>query len=145
MIYLNSNVKAALVIATITVALDWTFHWTLTSPMETFDYFTVKWLLAFFMATIFLNWPPKEARSLGNAPQAVVFAGVFSFLMSLYYRWWEYFSRVPFSVRAPDIVFVNRESVVLFAGTWFVAHSLFFLIGIFVARKFVNDTRQIPA
>ena len=139
MSYLTPHIKASIVVATITVALDWTFHKTLTAPMETFDYFTVKWLLAFFVSTVSFNWLKNEPGSLRGVRLTLVFAAVFSFLMSLYYRWWEYFSGAPYSARAPDIIFLDRANVILFAGTWFAAHALFFLVGVWVARKIVKE------
>ena len=137
--HMPSKVRVSVIVATVTVALDWIFHKTLTNPMETFDYFTVKWLLAFFVATVFVNWYNDKTQSLMSKTRVLlIFAGVFSFLMSLYYRWWEYFSNLPFSSRAPDIIFLDRSNVILFAGTWFIGHALFFIVGVLVARKLIK-------
>lgn len=140
MVIFSTKVRMALIIAVVTVALDLLFHITFTKPMETFDYFMVKFLLAFLMATLFLNWRVGvgDASNIRNKGLILWFSAGFSFLMSLYYRWWEYFSNVQFSVRAPDISFLNRSDVVFFAGTWFLAHALFFFIGIIIARRLIK-------
>jgi len=137
--HVPSKVRVSVIVATVTVALDWIFHKTLTNPMETFDYFTVKWLLAFFVVTVFVNWHNNMPSPITNNRLLLTFAAIFSFVMSLYYRWWEYFSNVPLSSRAPDILFLDRTNVILFAGTWFIGHALFFVIGVLVARKLIKD------
>ena len=138
--YLSPKVKMSLLVAVVAVGLDLLFHIVLTNPMETFDYFVVKALLAFLVATLFLNWRAgADDVSNANSRSLIVwFSAGFSFLMSLYYRWWEYFSDVPFSVRAPDIIFLDRSNVLLFAGTWFFAHAIFFFIGIQIAKRLVK-------
>lgn len=110
------KVKSALIIATTTFALDALFHKFLTEPMESFDYFTVKWLLAFFVATLYLNFSTDSGFWRGWKA-VVLFSSVSSFLMSLYYRWWEFFSKVPYGERAPDIIFIDRTQILLFGGT----------------------------
>ncbi|MBI3459045.1 hypothetical protein HY061_02160, partial [Candidatus Azambacteria bacterium] len=47
----------ALITGAVTVILDVVFHVLFTNPMETFDYFAVKALLGFFIATFFISWP----------------------------------------------------------------------------------------
>ena len=140
--YLSAKVKMALTIAVVSVGLDLLFHIALTEPMETFDYFAVKALLAFLVATLFLNWrvAAEDASNIRKRSLILWFSAGFSFLMSLYYRWWEYVSGVPFSVRAPDIIFLDRSNVLFFAGTWFLAHAIFFFIGILVARKLARTS-----
>ena len=140
--HIPSKVRISLIVATVTVALDWIFHKTLTNPMETFDYFTVKWLLAFFVVTVLVNWYNNESSPITNNRLLLIFAAIFSFLMSLYYRWWEYFSNVPLSSRAPDIIFLDRTNVILFSGTWFVGHALFFVVGALVARKLIKHQKE---
>lgn len=135
--YFSPKVKMAAVAGLVTVGLDLSWHLAATNPMETFDYFVVKGFLGFLVATVFLNWrvAAEDVSNMYNWRLVLWAAAGFSFLMSLYYRWWEYFSGVPFSVRAPDIVFVDRGNVILFGGVWFLAHGLFFLIGTLVARS----------
>lgn len=134
------KINFAFVVAAIAVGLDVLFHITLTKPMESFDYFAVKALIGFFVTTIFLNWPAlSNGRMIDfygkNMAWTLIPAIVFTFLMSLYYRWWEYLSGVPYGVRPPDIVFVDRNNTFLFALSWFIAHSIFYLVGSFVAKK----------
>lgn len=131
--YVNSKIKAALIIAIVTIVLDFAFHKTLTEPMESFDYFTVKFLLAFFVATFFINWPKQNWKSM------IVFASTTAFLMSLYYRWWEFFVGVSYGERAPDIIFLDRTNLILFSGTWFLSHALFFVIGIIISKKIIRN------
>lgn len=133
MAYVNSKIKAALIIAIITILLDFSFHKTLTEPMESFDYFTIKFLLAFFVATFFINWPKQ------NWKWVIIFASTTSFLMSLYYRWWEFFVGVSYGERAPDIIFLDRNNLILFSGTWFLSHATFFVIGIIISKKIIRN------
>ena len=136
------KINFAIITATVAIALDVTFHIFLTEPMESFDYFAVKWLLAFFVTTIFLNW--SEVKSLVRNPYAILLAaGSFSFLMSLYYRWWEFVSGVPYGIRPPDIIFIDRMNIWLFAASWFIGHSLFYIIGVLVSRKL--DSKKPPS
>ena len=124
----------------VAVTLDYTWHIFATTPMETFDYFVVKVFLGFIVATLFLNWrvAAEDVSNIYNNIGVLWASAGFSFLMSLYYRWWEFFSNVPFSIRAPDILFLSRENVVLFAGVWFAAHGSFFLVGLLLARTLVK-------
>ncbi len=133
------QINFAFVTALIAVGLDVLFHATLTYPMESFDYFAVKFLIGFFVTTVFLNWPPvhggRKIDFFSNISLNLIPAALFTFLMSLYYRWWEYLSGVPYGVRPPDIIFIDRNNTFLFAASWFIGHSLFYLIGSYVARK----------
>lgn len=133
MTYVPSKIKAALIIAITTFILDFLFHKTLTEPMESFDYFTIKLLLAFFIATFFVNWPRQNWKWM------IVFASITSFLMSLYYRWWEFSVGVSYGERAPDIIFLDRTQAVLFGGTWFLSHAIFFVIGILISKKIIRN------
>ena len=141
------KINVAVTVALIAVGLDVLFHATLTTPMESFDYFAVKVLIGFFVATIFLNWPTsrttgKEINFFGkNLWWTLIPAILFTFLMSLYYRWWEYLSGVPYGIRPPDIVFIDRNNTFLFALSWFIAHSVFFLMGAVTARLFLKEKR----
>lgn len=134
----------AMIAGLVAVSLDYTWHTIATEPMESFDYFVVKGFLGFLVATLFLNWRvvAEDVSNIYSNAKVLWAAAGFSFLMSLYYRWWEYFTNVPFSVRAPDIIFLVRENVILFAGVWFLAHGSFFLIGLLLARTLIKtDTR----
>lgn len=137
---LTPKIKMAMIAGVVAVTLDLLWHIYFTEPMETFDYFVVKVLLGFLVATLFLNWrvSADDVSNTYNKTRIVWASAGFSFLMSLYYRWWEYFSNVPFSVRAPDILFIDRNNVILFGGSWFIAHGLFFLVGILAARLLVR-------
>lgn len=132
--------KQALVVAIVTDAVDFLFHFFLTRPMESLTYFVIKFLLAFFVAVglfslnYFKNNPTKRKI-------IIPFAGlVFSTLMSTYYRAWELGeARVPFGSRAPDIIGIARDNLFLFSGAWWLGHALFFVIGVLVARRFVKS------
>ena len=138
------KINVAAVVALVAVGLDVLFHITLTNPMESFDYFAVKILIGFFVTTIFLNWPAskKTGKTIdffgSNFAWALIPAILFTFLMSLYYRWWEYLSGVPYGIRPPDIVFIDRNNTFLFALSWFIGHSLFYLVGVLVAKMLVK-------
>ena len=65
---------------------------------------------------------------------------VFSTLMSIYYRAWELGeAHVPFGSRAPDIIGVARENLLLFSGIWWLGHALFFVAGVIAAVKIVKE------
>lgn len=132
--------KQAFVVALVTDAVDFVFHFFLTNPMESLTYFVIKFLLAFFVAVglfslnYFKNNPDKRKIII---PLAGL---IFSALMSVYYRAWELGeARVPFGSRAPDILNIPRESLLLFSGTWWLGHALFFVIGVLVARKLIKE------
>ena len=133
------KINFAFVTAFVAVGLDVLFHITLTTPMESFDYFAVKFLIGFSVTTVFLNWPPmdnsKKIDFYNNFGLNLIPAALFTFFMSLYYRWWEYLSGVSYGVRPPDILFIDRNNTFLFASSWFIAHTIFYLIGSFVAKN----------
>ncbi len=109
--------------------------------MESFDYFTVKWLLAFFVATLFVNRPTFILGAKQHYLHNAIFAGIFSFLMSFYYRWWEFAMGTPFGSRAPEINFIAPDNMVPFVIVWFLAHASFFFAGLWVANKVIKGVR----
>lgn len=131
-------IKFCLVVATVTLGLDLLWHTYATHPMESFDYFTVKWLLAFFVATLFVNQPNMAIGAKMNYLRSAAFAGAFSFLMSFYYRWWEFAMGAPFGSRAPEINFIAPNDMVMFVIVWFLAHASFFFAGLWVANKWAK-------
>ena len=131
--------KKSLIVAVITILLDFLFHFFFTHPMESLTYFVIKFLLAFFVATgmfclhLYIN--KKEKRKFIIA----VLGLVFSTLMSIYYRAWELGeAHVPFGSRAPDIIGIYRESL-LFPSVWWLGHALFFVLGVIVTNKLVKE------
>lgn len=127
-----------MVVATTTLAIDLFWHRFATHPMESFDYFTIKWLLAFFVATVFINRSSVEIGGKANYLRNAAFAGMFSFLMSFYYRWWELFMGHPFGSRAPEINFIAPSNMIAFVIVWFLAHASFFFAGLWVANRFIE-------
>ena len=132
---LSPKIKFCLVVASVTLGIDLLWHLYATHPMESFDYFTVKWLLAFFVATIFINQKDVVIGANMNYVRNAAFAGVFSFLMSFYYRWWEFAMGYPFGSRAPEINFIAPDNMVPFVIVWFLAHASFFFTGLWVANR----------
>ncbi|MFA5821055.1 MAG: hypothetical protein WC873_03065 [Candidatus Gracilibacteria bacterium] len=131
----NSIFKKALLVAIITVLIDFVFHYFLTNPMETLTYFVIKFLLAFTVATALFSYKPL-AKS--KHPYLIIFITglIFSALMSTYYRAWELGEAyAPFGSRAPDIFGITRDNLLLFSGTWWLGHGLFFTIGGILAKK----------
>lgn len=131
----TQNIKFCMIVATVTLGLDLLWHTYATHPMESFDYFTVKWLLAFFVATVFINRSDVVIGAKANYLRNAAFAGSFSFLMSFYYRWWELFMGQPWGSRAPEINFIAPSNMVAFVIVWFLAHASFFFVGLWVANK----------
>ena len=128
------KINFAIIAATVAVGLDVTFHIFFTEPMESFDYFAVKWLVGFFVTTLLLNW--SETKPVFRNPWAILIgAATFSFIMSLYYRWWEFMSGIPYGIRPPDVLFIDRSAIFFFALTWFISHSTFFIVGAYVGLK----------
>ncbi len=134
-------VKKSLVIAAVTVVIDYTFHYFLTNPMETLTYFVVKFMLSFIIASAMFGsyeYIVKPERRKFTIPISGL---VFSTLMSTYYRAWELFeARVPFGSRAPNIIGLVRGTV-LFVGAWWFAHASFFIIGVLVANRLISDDK----
>ncbi len=129
--------KQALLVAVVTFALDFTFHWLFTHPMETLTYFVIKFLLAFFVAVgLFSSKKFIEAvSSMRVAVYIIISSLIFSTLMSTYYRAWELGEAgVPFGSRAPDITGIARYTI-LFAVIWWLAHASFFAVGAKLATK----------
>jgi len=47
--------------------------------------------------------------------------------MSVYYRSWELGEAgVPFGSMAPNIIGIAQTNLILFSGTWWIGHALFF-------------------
>jgi len=140
------RINYAFLIAAIAVGLDIFFHATLTTPMESFDYFAVKFLIGFSVTILFLDWPSRSdglpSAFFRGFRQTLVPAVVFTFLMSLYYRWWEFLSGVPYGLRPPDIIFIDRSNPYIFALGWFLAHSVFYLIGWWLASRWLGKPKQ---
>lgn len=134
--------KKSLIVAIATFTLDFTFHYFFTRPMETLTYFVIKFLLSFFVATGLFSFKkfidyPKQQKII-----AFVFGLVFSTLMSTYYRAWELGEAgVPFGSRAPDIIGIERYTI-LFSAVWWLAHALFFFVSALIAMKLQKQARQ---
>lgn len=127
--------KKVFLVAVVTIILDYLFHFFLTNPMESVTYFVIKFLLAFATATglFSLNIFAKSKRKL-----LIIFLTglIFSALMSIYYRAWELGeAHVPFGSRAPDIIGIPRNVLILFSGIWWLGHALFFTAGAYLSEK----------
>jgi len=135
---INAIFKKALIIAIITDSSDFLFHLFLTHPMESLTYFVIKFLLAFFVAvgmfSLHIYTKKKDKRKV-----IIVVSGlVFSTLMSIYYRAWEFGeAHVPFGSRAPDILGISRTSL-LFPAIWWLGHASFFILGVVIANKLIK-------
>lgn len=135
--------QKAFFVASVTVAVDFFFHYFLTHPMESLTYFVIKFLLAFFVAIALFE--SKIYRTNLSRKNVVVFVAglVFSTLMSTYYRAWELGeAHVPFGARAPDIIGITRTNLLLFSGTWWLGHALFFAIGVWVANRLITVSKK---
>lgn len=135
----NPIFKKAFLVATVTIILDFLFHFFLTNPMESITYFVIKFLLAFTVATGLFSFRifTKSKHKL-----LIIFLTglIFSALMSIYYRAWELGeAHVPFGSRAPDITGIPRNILILFSGTWLLGHALFFTLGGYISEKLFED------
>lgn len=132
-------VKKSFVVASVTVFIDFLLHYFLTHPMESLTYFVIKFLLAFFVASALLGSSVYENK-IERRWLVIFIAGlIFSALMSIYYRSWELGEAgVPFGSRAPDIIGIARTNLILFSGTWWLSHALFFTAGVWLANLISN-------
>jgi len=130
--------KRAFIVAVCTLVLDFLFHILLTRPIETLTYFVIKFLLSFFVASGMFSLTLFKIKY--KRKYIIPITGlIFSTLMSIYYRAWELGeARVPFGSRAPDIIFLQRDTV-LFSLTWWLGHALFFVVGVLIAIKLFKD------
>jgi len=117
--------QKSLIVAIITLMLDFTFHLLFTRPMETLTYFVIKFLLAFFVAAGLFSL--KRFIDSPKRQMTITFVAglIFSTLMSTYYRAWELGeANVPFGSRAPDIIGITRYTPFCLAssGGWLTPH-----------------------
>lgn len=135
----NIIFKRALITAIFTFVFDFLFHLSLTRPMETLTYFVLKFLVAFFVATALFSSDLFTKKIKQRNLIMILFGLISSTLMSIYYRAWELGEAyVPFGSRAPDITGINRDNLLLFSGTWWLGHALFFVTGALIAINFVR-------
>lgn len=131
--------KRAFVVAVITDLTDFLFHFFLTNPMESLTYFVIKFLLAFFIA-VALFTSQIYLKKINYRKHIIPITGlIFSALMSIYYRAWELGEAgVPFGTRAPDIIGISRVTL-LFPLIWGLGHALFFVIGVLISIRLINE------
>lgn len=127
--------KKSFIVASTTIFIDFLFHYFLTHPMESLTYFVIKFLLAFFVASALLGSNIYKNK-IDRRWLVILISGlIFSVLMSIYYRSWELVEAgVPFGSRAPDIIGITRTNLILFSGTWWLGHALFFATGAWLAN-----------
>lgn len=128
--------QKSLIVAVVTFGLDFIFHYFFTNPMESLTYFVIKFLLSFFVAVGLFSL--KRFINYLNQQKIIAFISglVFSALMSVYYRAWELGEAgAPFGSRAPNIIGIERYSI-LFSAVWWLAHASFFFIGALIVIKF---------
>ena len=137
---MNKIFLKALIVAIVTIGIDFTFHLLLTHPMETVTYFTVKFLLAFLIATGLFSWKNFQIKKSNRKYYIPAAALIFSTLMATYYRAYELFQAyIPLGSEAPNIYGIDRSNLLLFSGTWWLGHALFFVIGTIIAIKIIKD------
>ena len=133
---MDATFKKSFVVAVIVILLDFLFHYFLTHPMETLTYFVIKFFLAFFVASALFGSSVYKNRTNGRGIIIFMSGLIFSLMMSTYYRAWELGEvGVPFGSRAPDIINVARTNLILFSGTWWLGHALFFVAGVWLANR----------
>ena len=136
---IDSIFKKSLIVAITTDFIDFIFHFFLTNPMESMTYFVVKFLLAFFIASGIFSLGSYAKRKDKKMLMITITGLIFSTLMSIYYRAWELFEEYsPLGSRAPDILGIERESL-LFPALWLLGHASFFIIGVIIADKLIKD------
>ncbi|EKD66514.1 MAG: hypothetical protein ACD_49C00038G0048 [uncultured bacterium (gcode 4)] len=133
--------KKSLVVAFITIFVDFLFHYFLTHPMESLTYFVIKFLLAYFISSAMFGSDIYKSKSEWHLWSTIFVVGlIFSTLMSIYYRSWELGEAwVPFGSRAPDIIGIARNNLLLFSGIWWLWHALFFATGVLIANLITKE------
>ena len=135
----NIIFKRAIITAIFTFVFDFLFHLFLTRPIETLTYFVIKSLIAFFVATALFSSDLFMKNIKQRKSIVLLFGLISSTLMSVYYRAWELGEAyVPFGARAPDILGIDRHNLLLFSGTWWVGHALFFGLGALISIKLIR-------
>lgn len=136
----DKSFKKPLIVAAFTVLFDFLFHFFLTNPMESMTYFVVKFLLSFFVAAALFSSAIYIKKIAIRIYAIIITSLIFSTLMSTYYRAWELEEAyVSFGSRAPNIIGIPRNNIILFSGTWWLGHALFFASGVFIANMLIKD------
>ena len=119
---------ASLLATFIAILFDFIIHYTLSSPMETFGYFFIKFTIYYIFATIFLIL-------LKQTFLKIVIAGiVISSLFGIYYNLLPAIGYTPFGISLKGLSVLGISSY-LFVGLFFgIVHTLGFMLGIYSTK-----------
>lgn len=131
MIKINTK---SLIAATIALLVDALFHTFFTNPPETTFYFFIKFVIVVFLAELIFR---KNDLSTKNV---VTKTAIFVFIFSVYYRLTEFFFKLPFGYRVPDVmifgnIYTYETTLPMIIILWSLAHGLAFYLGIQTAIK----------
>lgn len=131
---MKHEIKQSLIIAGITIFGDYLMHYYFTSPQETFFYFTIKFVIAYYISYFLLK--RFENRKYLGIKTPILASVIFALIFSLYYRLYEYFYKLPFAARVPDIFGIAYyTNPLLSILIWGLVHSSIFYLGYLLSKK----------
>ena len=129
---MNKNLQSVVIIALVSIGLDFLLHYFFTSPMESFEYFMVKLILVLVVAFFMFKKNVDVKRALW-------FAAIFVVLFGIYYRLTEVLEGNGWLSRVPDIhlgaLNITSTNPFMSALVWGLFHGSFFMIGYFISRE----------
>jgi hypothetical protein len=128
-------IQGSIVVASVTLGLDYAFHFSLTNPMEVPAYFAMKFLSAFVIAYLLI---PRIGTSFS--------AAVFTLWVDLYYGLFVVLLGVYWLSSSPNQVIqidgITNQFVLL--PLWTLFHGLFFFVGAEIATNLIKGLTAIP-
>ena len=124
---ITQKIGLSLVIGLFSLIIDYIFHVVATSPMETYYYFLIKFLLASTAVFIVLSF--KKITIV----KSLVASFIFMLIFSSYYRVYEIFSFLPFGYRVP--ITFGSDSLIIAGISFSIVHTLTLFIPLIIALK----------
>lgn len=136
--------KKSVIVGLVLLFFDYLGHTFLTGTQETLFYYLAKPLIAGYIAYFMFLGMYNIFSLKKNTPRYYIYyAALFALIHGLYYRVLDFMQGNPFFFRVRDIVLNDN---VIFMGSnilsgmlgWGILHGGSFLIGIWIAKKFVK-------
>ena len=132
---ISNRTEKELFASLIAVSIDFFWHYTITSPMESETYFAIKLPMLFLLFSMFFSKPFTQKRAL-------VYSVAFWFIFSIYYRITEVFYSAGWLSRVPDIhlgaTMVTAATPLLSALVWYGIHGGAFLVAAYAVDRVVT-------